>query len=540
MKKLLIVLVALAFVLSACGSAATTQAPATAAPATAAPATAAPATAAPVVAPTATPAPVPHELTVATSDFWMVHGSTIDTDDAAAMTTWGELETLTKIGPDGKMVPCLALSWTLKDDTTWEFKLRQDVKFSNGEPFNAKAVVNSLNYIKNSPTPPRGFTKTTFDSITAVDDYTVDIKTAAHDALMPDRLSNTNTGILAPSAYTAASGPVNFFNTATGPFILKDFVADQSMTLVKNPNYWGGKVALDKVTVLLVPDPKVRATMVQTGEADLAIHLPLTSVSDLNHNPDVKLYQFTQPRANTLYMNMSRAPFSDIKLRQAVSYAIDKQALVDAVLEGIGTPATGPFASYEAWANPDVKGTGFDAAKATELLTAAGYTTKKPLKVELLTYSDRVELPGLAVAIQGMLSNVGIAATVRIAPYASVAPDVLAGNFDMFILSRSHLVETYDPSGFFIADYSCKGTNNMAHFCDPTFDAQLAKAPQSDDSAARAEIYKQLEAQLDSQVASVWLNYTSLVNGSNLRLLNYTPYPLERFVILPDLDVTPK
>lgn len=540
MKKLLIVLAVLVLLLTACGPAAATQAPATAAPATAAPASAAPATAAPVVVPTATPAPVPHELTVATADYWMLHGSTIDTDDASTMMTWGALESLLKISSDGKVVPSLAVSWSAKDDTTWEFKLQQNVKFANGEPFNAKAVVTSLNYIKNSPTPPRGFTKTTFDSITAVDDYTVDIKTAKHDALMPDRLTNYNTGILAPSAYTAESGPVNFLGTTTGPFVLTEFVPDQSMTLVKNENYWGGKVALDKVTVLYIPDGKARATMLETGETDLAIHVPLTAVSELQNNPDVKLFQFTQPRANTLYFNVAGALFSNIKLRQAVSYAIDKQALVDAVLEGIGSPAQGPFAPYEAWKNPDVKGLEFSADKAKAILEPLGYTAKTPLKVRLLTYGDRAELPGLAVAIQGMLANVGIAAEIRIAPYASIIGDVMSGNYDMFILSRSHVVETYDPSGFFTADYTCKGTNNYNHFCDPAFDTLLATAPQSDDSAARAEIYKQLEGMLDAQSVDVWLNYTSLVNGATPRLLNYTPYPLERFVILPDLDITPK
>ncbi len=173
----------------------------------------------------------------------------------------GVLETLVKVDFEGIVVPSLAESWKQVDDTTWEFTLRSGVSFTNGEPFNADAVVKSLQYIMNSPTPPRGITKETFASVEASGDNTVVIKTADFDALVPNRLASPNTGILAPSAYIAESGPVDPFNTGTGPFILTKEVPDQSLDLVKNPNYWGGNVNIDEATVLFVPDPQVRAGM---------------------------------------------------------------------------------------------------------------------------------------------------------------------------------------------------------------------------------------------------------------------------------------
>ncbi|MEW6405314.1 MAG: ABC transporter substrate-binding protein, partial [Chloroflexota bacterium] len=214
MKKLLVTLLITLMILTACTPAATTEVVSEPAPAGTEPA--ADVTAEPV-------STEPKTLVVGLgSESYPRRGWTIDTDDAFSMSYVGILETLVKVDNDGNMVPSLAESWTQVDDTTWQFNLRQGVTFTNGEPFNAEAVVNALNYIKNSPTPPRGITADTFSSIEAADEYTVVIRTATFDALVPNRLTSPNTGILAPSAYTAESGPVDPFNTGTGPFILTE------------------------------------------------------------------------------------------------------------------------------------------------------------------------------------------------------------------------------------------------------------------------------------------------------------------------------
>ena len=467
-----------------------------------------------------------------------IRGWAPDTDDAFSMSYYGILETLVKVDYEGQMVPSLAESWEQVDDNTWQFNLRQDVSFTNGEPFNADAVVKSLEYIVNSPTPPRGITADTFTSIEAADEYTVVITTAAFDALVPNRLTSPNTGILAPSAYIADSGPIDPYNTGTGPFILTEEIPDQSITLVKNPDYWGGEVKIDEVTILFVPDAQIRAGMLQTGELDINIHLPVEQLPVLEADSELTILKTQTPRVTTLDMNMSRPPFDDVKMRQAVAYALDKQAIVDASLEGIAQPAVGPMSSSEGWVNSDLKGYPYDPEKAEELIAEAGYEEGE-LTVGLWTYPTRAHLPLTALAIQDMLGDIGINVEIRLAQYGAMEADVLGGNYDMFIVSRNHALDNYDVEGFFSADYSCDGGYNRAQFCDETLDSLLAEARGLIDTAVRYENYRQIQTILvDEQCVSVFLNHTIVINGVRSNVLNFKTHPLERFVLTFELDVT--
>ncbi len=480
----------------------------------------------------------PKTLVMGVSDFnFPIRGWTIDTDDAFAMSNFGMVETLVKVDFDGNMVPNLAESWSQVDGNTWQFNLRQGVSFSNGEPFNADAVVKALTYITTSPTPPRGINADTFSSIEATDEYTVVIQTAVEDTLVPNRLTSPNTSILAPSAYIADSGPIDPYNTATGPFILTEEVPEQSVTLVKNPNYWGGTVNLDEVTVLLVPDPQIRAGMLQTGEIDIDMALPIEQLPVLETISEITVLRTPTPRTTTLDLNMSRPPFDDLRVRQAVAYALDKQAITDATLEGAGSPAVGPISPSEVWVNSDLQGYPYNPDKARQLLSEAGYE-EGDLTVGLWTYPARAHLPLTALAIQNMLGDVGVNVEIRIGQYAPMESEVLSGNYDMFIVSRNHVLDNYDPEGFFSSDYSCDGGYNRELFCDETFDSLLAQARGMTDVNARYDIYRQLQSILvDEQAVGVFLNYTDIVNGIRSNVLNFQNHPLNQFTLTAELDI---
>jgi peptide/nickel transport system substrate-binding protein len=159
--------------------------------------------------------------------------------------------------------------------------------------------------------------------------------------------------------------------------------------------------------------------------------------------------------------------------------------------------------------------------------------------VGLWSYPARANLPLSAIAIQDMLADVGVNAEVRIAQYDPMAPDVLAGNYDMFIISRNHVLDSFDPEGFFSSDYTCDGSFNMDLFCDENFDSLLAEARAMTDTEARYEIYRQLQSILvDEQTVGVFLNYTEILDGVRNNVLNFKVHPLERFVLTADLDVT--
>ncbi len=548
MKKILFALLALILVLSACSTATTEPTEAVTEPevvateetvvdeATEEPAAA---TEEPVVAATEEPAPAgPKRVVIGLgTESYPQRGWMIETDDGFSMSYMGVLETLVKVDYDGNMVPSLAESYIQVDELTWQFNLRQGISFTNGEPFNAAAVVNALDHVRFSPTPPRGISAETFTAIEAADEYTVIFRTATPDTLLPNRLTSPVTGILAPSAYTEVGAPVDPFNTGTGPFILVDQVPEQSLSLVKNPNYWGGTVNIDEALILLVPDPQIRAGMLQTGEIDINIHLPVEQLPILEADPNLVVLRAPTPRTTTLHLNLSRPPFDDVRVRQAFAYAIDKEAIVFATLEGAGTAAIGPISFTEGWVNDELVGYPYNPDMARQLLADAGYEEGE-LTVGLWTYPTRSNLPLTALAIQEMLADVGVNVEIRLAQYDPMVPDVFAGNYDMFIISRNHVLDSYDPEGFFTSDYSCTGSFNMDLFCDEEFDTLLAEARTLTDVEARYEIYRRLQAILvDEQAVGVFLNYTQIIDGVRSNVLNFQIHPLERFVLTAELDI---
>lgn len=469
------------------------------------------------------------------SVFWPNAGFAIETDDASSLSSWGVTETLIKVDFDGQMVPSLAESWAQSDETTWTFVLRSDVTFHNGEPLNAAAVVIALNHLVNAETPPRGLSPENIVSIEAVDDTTVTITTVEPDVLLPNRMTAPSFGILAPSAYD--SSPPSPFGTGTGPFILSEEEPEQSVTLIKNGTYWAGEVKLDEVLVLAAPDGDVRATMLKTGEVDIAPHIPIPQIPLIESDAAITLLRTAQPRTRTLYLNNVAGPLADPLIRQAVLHAVDKQGIVDAILEGVGIAASGPFAPSEAWANRDLSADTFDPERSRELLAEAGYDEGE-VQIEIATYASRAALPPTAIALQQMLSDVGMAAEVRIAPYSALEPDVLAADYDIFIVSRGHLIDNYDPEGFLSADFSCSGGYNLSQYCNEEVDTLLAEARATADSTARFEIYSQIEQIITEQdVVNIFLNYTEQIFGYRAGVLNYQPHPLEHYTLTADLDV---
>jgi len=246
--------------------------------------------------------------------------------------------------------PLLSESWERLDDLRWSFTLREGVTFHNGEALTAEAVVTAFNYLFQAETPPRGLSLENVTAIEATDERTVVITTVVPDALVPNRLTSPSFGILAPAAY--ASTPPAVFGMGTGPFVLAEEVPEQSVTLRKNVNYWGTPANLDEVTVLSAPDGEVRATMLRTGEVDIAEHLPIPQLPLLEAETGINIVRAAQPRTTTLYLNNRQGPLTDVLVRRAVLHAIDKQALIASVLEGVGAAAAGPFAPTKCGLTP--------------------------------------------------------------------------------------------------------------------------------------------------------------------------------------------
>jgi peptide/nickel transport system substrate-binding protein len=457
----------------------------------------------------------------------------LESDDAFLLSTAGCLETLTKYGFDGQLEPMLATSWKQVDDTDWDFTLRDGVKFQDGTAMNADTVVGALKHLLAAKTPAKSFNPKVISGVEAVDPTTVRITTPAADPLVPLRLASPNTGILAPKAFAGAQ--TDIMGTCTGPFEVTGEVANQSISLKANTDYWDGKPKLDSVEVRFIPEGATRATQLQAGEAQIARDIPASSVSTVKSEANLDVIERAQPRTTVMLLNNSRPPFNNPLVRQAVQVAVNSQAIVDSVYEGLGQPAVGPFSPDSPWAPEGAQAlsTG-NLDKAKQLFQQAGVDPSS-LTIQLLSYTERAEFSDVAAVIQDQLGQLGITVKIKAADYASLEPAMLSGDFDATLLSRGYLVYVADPGGYLQSDFTCDGGYNIAHYCDPETDQMIKDAAAIADQTARNQKYAEIAKRLEDQAASVWLLHEQAAWGVQNTVQNFKVHPLDYYVITKDL-----
>ena len=460
-------------------------------------------------------------------------GYAIDTDDAFILAQLGATEALTSASADGQVQPALAESWTQVDPLTWRFVLRSGVTFHDGTPLTPAAVVTALDYVAGVAAPPRALRGL---GLTVAEDggNAVRITTARPDPILPQRMSSPNAVILASAAYTG--GAPSVIGTGTGPMRLTAVEGTQRALLERFDGYWGGRPALARVTATFVDDPAARALALRAGDVDIAQGLPESSLLEFSAGSGFDEQTIAAPRTVSLLMNQAAAPFSDVRIRQAVARAVDRTALAEQALAGSATPASELFGPAVAWGargpapTPDVEG-----AKA--LLAQAGHGPDNPLHVRLWTYRNRPELPTLATAVQAMLREVGIDAEIQIGDYGAQEPELLAGRYDMFILSRSYLTDVPDAGATLRSDYTCDGSYNVDHYCSQAFDSLVSTLDTTTDVAARQDVFRAAARTLVDDAVGLPLVH-SMENGVSRDVTGYSVDPMAKRLVTPQLAIT--
>ncbi|PRA12162.1 peptide ABC transporter [Arthrobacter sp. MYb211] len=459
----------------------------------------------------------------------------LESDDAYVLSISGCLETLTRYDQTEKKVePMLAASWKQSSDTQWDFELRPDVKFQDGSALDAKAVAASLSHVLEAAAPARAINPKTISKVAALDADTVRVTTPAADPLLPYRMASVNAGVLSPDAYTPKG--IDPFGHCTGPFTPVSEKAGQSLTLDRNENYWGGTAKLAGGEIRYITEGATRATQVQTGEADISMSIPATSLATLESDDSVSVLKTDSPRTATLYLNNSRAPFNDVKLRKAATMALDLPAIAASIYEGAAQPATGPFAPSESWANPDLAVPQLNLDEAKKLVADSGYAQDQPL--EIIAITERAEFAGVGAIIQEQFKQIGLQANVVTKSYGAAEPDVLAGKYDMILSQRNRMIDIADPIGFLQADYTCQGGYNLSHYCNEDYDALIAKAASETDEATRHQLYREAGDILAEDAANVWLVNEQSIDAVGESVQGYVQDPLTRYVLTKDLAKT--
>ena len=456
-------------------------------------------------------------ITIATgTDQNYMDGQMNNTNDVYLRAVYSQL---VRRNADNEMVGDLAESWeTSEDGCTWTFHLKHGVKFHSGKELTAKDVKASYDRLLDTDNPVR-YTNLATGYISAcnmVDDYTVELVTPSPIAPMLANLAHRSNLILNADyieQYGAELGLTAESVDGTGPYKLASWDKDNEMVLERFDDYFGGVMPTKTIDILIVSDANARQVALETGEVDMT-SVSTSQVPTLKETAGIKIWAFDSIGAHGLQFNCANEYLKDTRLRQAVSYAIDRQAIIDALYSDVGEQAATAPVNSLVWGYHDFGVIQQDQEKAKKLMAEAGYPDGFSFSIMVNTgYNKSLETCEMIVSD---LAKVGITATIETVDNATM--NSAMGN-------RSYPGEDF-PWGMFFMGYGAgtadcdeglrriwttspdgNNNNNYGWYSNAEVDELLAKAAVEMDEDTRLDLYKQAEQILYiDDPAAVWTN----------------------------------
>ena len=422
-------------------------------------------------------------------------------------------ETLVTKDTRSRLKPSLAESWRAVDDLTWEFKLRRGVKFHDGGDFTAQDVVFSLDRVPNVPNSPSSFaaySKQIIEKI-IVDPLTIRFKTATPYPLMPNDMST----IFILSARVAKGAATEDFNSGkatigTGPFRFVRYAKGDRIEFTRNETYWGAKPAWDKVTLRVITADPTRVAALLAGDVRAIENVPTSDIARIAKSNDLTLYRTVSHRLMYIHLDgnrdrsphvfdkagkpLEKNPLKDIRVRKAISKAINRQALVERVMEGAAVTTgqlmpEGMF-GYSSTLKPEP----YDLEGAKKLLAEAGYPDG--FAMTLHAPNDRyVNDEQIAQALAQLLARVGIATRVEAMPSSVYFSRATKLEFSFMLLGwAADTAEVSSPLKALLATFDTAkgmGTANRGRYSNARMDALLAQALAIVDDSKRERVLQQ-------------------------------------------------
>ena len=432
-----------------------------------------------------------------------------------------------------QLEPGLAVSWKPVDDLTWEFKLREGVKFHDGSAFNADDVVCTWKRAPDVPNSPSSFaTYIKGKTIEKIDDLTIHLKTEAPYPLMANDVST----ITIISDEVGCPGTTEEFNSGkaavgTGPFKFVSYKPGDSIVVERNDDYWGEKPIWSKVTFKPIKSGPARVAALLAGDVDVIAAVPTTDVATLKENDAVSLSQGVSNRVIYLHLDHDRAdspyvkangggqidnPLRKLQVRQAISKAINRPAIVERVMEGIAIQAGQLLPDGFFGVSDKLEPVAYDPAGAKELLAAAGY----PDGFELTIHgpNDRyINDAKIAEAIGQMLTRIGIKTQVETMPRSVYFGRASRGGpnktpeFSFILVGwGAGSGEASSPLKSLIATHTPDkgwGASNRGRYSNAEFDALLTKALSTVDDKMRAALLAEATEMAIEDVAIIPTHY---------------------------------
>lgn len=418
-----------------------------------------------------------------------------------------------------ELVPGLAESWESKDPTTWVFNLRKGVKFHNGEELKASDVKFTLERQKKSSKV--GFLISSIESIETDGDYKVIIKTKEPFAPLLSNLAHNGSSILNEKAVLAAGEDYGQKPVGTGPFKLVEWVAGDKMVLERFEDYFGDKAGVKNLIFKTIPEASSRTIALETGEIDISVDIEPIDKEKIASNPKLKMEESQTLGYAMIWINNNKKPFDNKLVRQAINYAVDKQAIVKSVLYGVGSPANTPMAPLLFSYNKDIKGYEYNVQRAKELLTQAGYPNGFDAKLWVTSANSQI-----GEVVQAQLKEIGINISIESLESGAALERTGKGEHDMYMGSWTTV--TADPDYALYPTYhgSQKGpAGNRAFYGNSEVDKLLDLGRKTVDEAERLKYYQEAQKLIVEDAPDVQLYYPGRIVGMQSNVQGFVTHP---------------
>lgn len=421
-------------------------------------------------------------------------------------------------------VPQLATAWDWNsDNTVLTFHLRANVKFQDDEPFDAAAVKASLDRSMTLPDSLRKIELGSIDHVDVVDPLTVALHLKHPDATILSQLTDRAGMILAPKALGPDFGrhPV-----CAGPYQFVERVQNDRIVLKKFDGYWNAAAFhFSDITFLPIPDTTVRLANLRSGGLQILERLAPADVASVKADSSLVFAPVVGLGYQGITFNIAngergtKSPFADKRVRQALQYAIDRDAINEVVGQGIFPPAQQAIPIASPFFDAAYPPTKRDVDKARALLKASGVAL--PVKFELMHGNDTVTTQ-INELIQSMVGEAGFEANLRPTEFAAMQKEAASGNFDTNQVGWSG---RSDPDGNLFSFVTCKGALNDGHYCNADLDKLLTEARTELDLARRKAIYDKAEAILQDELPIVYVYYQPWPFALSKKVIGFKPYP---------------
>ncbi|MFB5761844.1 ABC transporter substrate-binding protein [Paenibacillus medicaginis] len=439
-------------------------------------------------------------------------------------------ETLIQFNEKMQMVPKLADRWERQDDKTWLFHIREGVTFHNGKPVTAEAVQKSLE--RSLSLNPRGKSTLPIASMSS-EGQNLTIRTREPYASLPGNIAEPLFVIVDTTADTSAFAQKPI---ATGPYMVTSYTPEQKIETKRYEGYWGGAAEVQSITFKYIADDNTRAMALQSGEIDVASNVGRSQLPLFQDSSRYRIDEIPGLRTQFVWFNYKNPALSDIAVRKAISYGIDREMYAGTLVGG--QAAKGPFTSALPFGYDQITGYTYDPEQAKKLLSQAGYEDRdgdgirekdgQKLSLRLILNASYESDSIVAEAMQSQLKELGVG--LELTSYEDLTDAQKSGNFDLALTSINTGI-TGDPQ--YILDFYFKtGAEwNIGGYSNPELDKLISSLSSEFDTEKRYEIAAKAQQMILDDAPYLFVTYTPINIVSKSSVTGAAMYPIDFYLL---------